>query len=89
MFIVPKYGTSVYIREPLAKQSRARVVQVWLVMISQVYVRPWRMSWTAVNLLTLPMFIKSRYLLGSSFIHFLICERNDSYDMLLSTGVSW
>jgi len=40
MFIVPKYGTSVYIREPLAKQSRARVVQVWLVMISQVYVRP-------------------------------------------------
>ena len=59
-------------------------------MTSQVYVWPWRLSWTAVNLLTLHTFNKSRYLLGSSFIHFGICEWNDSYGlMLLSTGVSW
>ena len=33
---------------------------------------------------------KSCYLLGSPFIHFLICEWSDSYDiMLLSIGVSW
>ena len=56
-------------------------------MSSQVYVWPWRLSWTAVNLLT---FNKSHYLLGSSFIHFVICEWNDSYGIiLLSTGVSW
>ena len=59
-------------------------------MSSQVYVWPWRLSWTAVNLLTLHTFNKSRYVLGSSFIHFVICEWNDSYGiMLLSTGVSW
>jgi len=50
-------------------------------MPSQVYVRAWRLSWTAVNLLTLCMLNKSHYLLGSSFIHFLICEWNDSYNV--------
>lgn len=59
-------------------------------MTSQVYIWPWRLSWTAVNLLTLHTFNKSCYLLGSSFIHFGICEWNDSYGiMLLSTCVSW
>jgi len=59
-------------------------------MTSQVYVWPWRLSWTAVNLFTLRTFNKSHNLLGNSFIHFLICEWNDSYDiMLLTTGVSW
>jgi len=56
-------------------------------MTSQIYVWPWRLSWTAVNLLTICTFNKSRYLLGSSFIHFLICEWNDR--MLLSASVSW
>ena len=66
--------------------SHARVVQVLFVLTSQVYVWPW----TAVNLLTLRMFNKSHYLLGSFFIHFLICEWNDSHDMmLLSSAVSW
>jgi len=36
-------------------------------MTSQVYVWPWRLSWTAVKVLTLRTFNKSRYLLGSSF----------------------
>ena len=59
-------------------------------MTSQVYVWPWRLSWTAANHLTLRTSNKSRYLSGSSFIHFVICEWNDSYDiMLLSAGVSW
>ena len=59
-------------------------------MTSQVYVWPWRLSWTAVNLHTLHTFNKSHYLLGSSCIHSLICEWNDSYDIMLhSTGVSW
>jgi len=59
-------------------------------MTSQVYVWPRRLSWTAVNLRTLRTFNKSRYLLRCSFIHFLMYEWNDSYDiMLFSTGVSW
>ena len=37
----------------------------------------------AVNLLILCTFNKSRYLLGGSFIHFLICEWNDSCDITL------
>ena len=45
---------------------------------------------TVVNLFVLCMFNKSRCLLGSSFIHFLIHEWNDSYDIMLRrTGVSW
>ena len=60
-------------------------------MSSQVYVWPWRLSWTVRGLpRTLRTFNKSRYPLGSSFIHFGICELNDSYGiMLLSAGVSW
>jgi len=43
----------------------------------------------AVNVLILCKFNRSNYLLGGFFIHFLICEWNDSYDiMLLSVGVS-
>jgi len=43
---------------------------------------------TAVNLLAICTFNKS--LLGSSYIHFLIYEWNDSYDIMWrSTGVSW
>ena len=39
---------------------------------------------------TLCTFNKNCYLLGSSFIHFLIYEWNDTYDIMLrSTGVSW
>jgi len=70
--------------------SCARLVPVYLVMTSQVYVWPWRLSWTSFNLCTLHTFNKSCYLLGCSFVHFLIYEWNDSYDiMLFSTGVSW
>ena len=54
-------------------------------MTSQLYVWLWRLSWTAVNLLTLRTFNKSRYLLGSSFIHFLIREWNDSYNVASCT----
>jgi len=59
-------------------------------MTSQVYVWPWRLSWTAVNLLTLHTFNKSCYLMGTSLFHFLMCEWNNNHDkMLLGTGVSW
>ena len=59
-------------------------------MTSQVYVWPWRLSWTAVNLLTSRTFNKSHYLLGTSLFHCLMCEWNDSHDiMLLSTDASW
>ena len=52
-------------------------------MASQVYVWPWRLLWTAVNLLMWRTFNKSRYLLGSSFIRFLVCEWSDSYGIML------
>ena len=59
-------------------------------MTGQVYLRLWRLSWIQLSYLHYVRVTKAVNLLGSSFVHFLICEWNSSYDiMLLSAGVSW